>query len=318
MAQRFQHFLERLVDEGFVRIRRNEHAPGTNRWSISYVTEGNRKKVADGVIPVLGKDDRDGSLLLGSERRPVIPKSVWKRRLHDATNWGSPILRAFVGPNPFNYPKSPYAVRDALATVVANRPNAVILDFFAGTGTTLQATCMLNAADGGRRQAILVTNNEVGATDAARLAASGHSIGDDEWEARGIFNLVTRPRCYAVITGEKLDGTPVEGEYEDGTPSTRGSPRTLRFSSWFISTWRTSSSTWCSMALPHSCGYRRVDTVRSSKRAWIQHYGGSSMGGPIIMVCCSTQIDGGPSSISCRREPRPLSLSLTPSRHLRE
>lgn len=65
------------------------------------------------------------------------------------------MLRAFVGSNSFNYPKSPHAVRDTLATVVANKPNALILDFFARSGTTLQATCMLNAADGGRRTSIL-------------------------------------------------------------------------------------------------------------------------------------------------------------------
>lgn len=219
----------RLVDEGFVRIRPNQAAPGTNRWSISYVTEGNRRKVAEGVIPKLGRDERDGSLLLGSERRPVIPKSVWKRRLHDATNWGSPILRAFVGPNPFTYPKSPYAVRDTLSTVVADKPDAVILDFFAGSGTTLQATCMLNAADGGRRQSILVTNNEVGEADANRLEADGHHPGDPEWEARGIYQLVTRPRCEAVVSGVRSDGGAVEGSYEDGTLYSEGFAENVEF-----------------------------------------------------------------------------------------
>ena len=39
-------------------------------------------------------------------------------------------------------------------------PNSTILDFFAGSGTTLHATIQLNAEDGGHRQCILVTNNE--------------------------------------------------------------------------------------------------------------------------------------------------------------
>ncbi len=219
----------RLVGDGFVRIRPNQNAPGTNRWSISYVTKGNRKKVSDHVIPVLGNDDRDGSLLLGNERRPVIPKSVWKRRLHDATNWGSPMLRAFVGPNSFNYPKSPYAVRDTLATVVANKPDALILDFFAGSGTTLQATCMLNAADGGRRTSILVTNNEIGETDNKRLRAKGLYPGDTEWESRGVFELVTRPRCAAVVTGQRGDGSAIEGEYDDGTLYGEGFAENVEF-----------------------------------------------------------------------------------------
>ena len=211
-----------LVEQGFVRIRRNESAPGGNQWSISYVTEGNRKKVKDGVIAVLGRDPRDGSLLLSDEKRPVVPKTVWKRRLHDATNWGSPMLTAFVGSNPFTYPKSPYAVRDTLATMVGENPEALIVDFFAGSGTTLHATCMLNAGDGGRRRCILVTNNEVGEADAAHLSSLGLFPGDPEWEARGVFEVATKPRCTAVITGHRSEGTPVAGEYDDGTAYAEG------------------------------------------------------------------------------------------------
>lgn len=46
----------------------------------------------------------------------------------------------------FPFPKSLYAVRDTLLTVVRDRPNALIpLDFFAGSGTTLHATALINA-----------------------------------------------------------------------------------------------------------------------------------------------------------------------------
>jgi len=185
--------------------------------------------VAEGVIPTVGRDARDGSLVMGSERSPVIPKSVWKRRLHDATNWGKPVLRAFVGPTSFTYPKSPYAVRDTISTIVADTPDAVILDFFAGSGTTLHATCMLNAADGGRRRSILVTNNEVGVAEAGRLASEGHHRGDIAWEGRGIYELVTRPRCEAVVTGARADGSPVEGTYDDGTPYSDGFEENVQF-----------------------------------------------------------------------------------------
>lgn len=218
-----------LVADGFVRIRPNPAAPGSNEWSVSYVTEGNRKKVADGVIPILGRDERDGALILGDDRRPVIPKTVWKRRLHDATNWGSPVLRSFVGANNFSYPKSPYAVRDTLATIVGDKPSALVLDFFAGSGTTLQATCMLNAQDGGTRRAILVTNNEVGEQQAQSLIDAGHYPGDPEWEACGIFEAVAKPRCSAVVSGLRQDDTPVEGEYADGTPYAEGFAESVEF-----------------------------------------------------------------------------------------
>ena len=58
----------------------------------------------------------------------------------------------------FNNPK-PTSLISFLCNFTDN-PNATILDFFAGSGTTLHATMALNAEDGGHRQCILVTNNE--------------------------------------------------------------------------------------------------------------------------------------------------------------
>jgi adenine-specific DNA-methyltransferase len=214
--------LLKLADEGYVRVRKNPAAPGANQWSISYITEGHRSKIASGEIAVLGRDVRDGSLLLGDVHRPVIPKTVWKRRLHDATNWGSPTLRALIGTNPFQYPKSPYAVRDTLDAVVGGQRDALVLDFFAGSGTTLHSVCMLNARDGGSRRCILVTNNEVGDAEADQLANRGLGPGDSEWDAEGIFRRVTQPRCAAAITGIRPDGQPVLGEYSDGTAMAEG------------------------------------------------------------------------------------------------
>ena len=45
--------------------------------------------------------------------------------------------------------------------VTKNKPNALILDFFAGSGTTLHAVNLLNKEDGGHRRCIMVTNNEI-------------------------------------------------------------------------------------------------------------------------------------------------------------
>jgi adenine-specific DNA-methyltransferase len=89
------------------------------------------------------------------------------------------------------------SARDTLELVVKDRPDALIVDFFAGSGTTMHATCMLNAEDGGRRRSILVTNNEVSEEDAKTLARAGHFPGDAEYEAKGIFESATMPRPYA-------------------------------------------------------------------------------------------------------------------------
>jgi adenine-specific DNA-methyltransferase len=113
----------------------------------------------------------------------------------------------------FPFPKSLYAVEDALRFFVSDKPDAVVLDFFAGSGTTAHAVARLNRQDGGRRQCLLVTNNEVSDQEALALTAQGHRPGEDAWEALGICEYVTKPRVRAALTGQTHLGEPVTGAY---------------------------------------------------------------------------------------------------------
>ena len=70
------------------------------------------------------------------------------------------ISNIFDGLNPFSNPKPIGLINYLLNTLSNNK--SIILDFFAGSGTTLHATMQLNAEDGGHRKCILVTNNENG------------------------------------------------------------------------------------------------------------------------------------------------------------
>ena len=63
---------------------------------------------------------------------------------------------------PFDFPKPVSLIKYVLNSITAQVKTATVLDFFAGSGTTLHATMQLNAEDGGHRQCILVTNNENG------------------------------------------------------------------------------------------------------------------------------------------------------------
>lgn len=85
--------------------------------------------------------------------------------------------------------------------------DAIVLDFFGGSGSTTEAVMRLNAEDGGIRQSILVTNNEVSKGDAASLRKAGHHPGDKAWEAKGVFEYVTRPRITTIVTGKREDGS---------------------------------------------------------------------------------------------------------------
>lgn len=82
----------------------------------------------------------------------------------------------------FDYPKPTSLIKECLK--MRNKKDSVVLDFFAGSGTTGQAVLDLNAEDGGTRKFIVCTNNE-----------------------NSIFDKITYPRIKTVITGKRVDGT---------------------------------------------------------------------------------------------------------------
>ncbi|MEU9976084.1 DNA methyltransferase [Streptomyces sp. NPDC051014] len=122
--------------------------------------------------------------------------------------------RSLLGEKRFEFPKSLYAVEDSLRFIVADKPDAVIVDFFAGSGTTAHAVMRLNRQDGGRRRSISVTNNEVSAEEQAGLRSRGLRPGDAEWEALGICDYVTKPRIQAAVTGLTPSGNAVKTDYK--------------------------------------------------------------------------------------------------------
>jgi len=94
--------------------------------------------------------------LVGAYRKP---KTIWHEPKYDASSNGIMLLRQILGRGEhFSYPKSLYAVKDILE--ITSKRNSIILDFFAGSGTTGHAVLELNKQDNGRRQFILCTNNE--------------------------------------------------------------------------------------------------------------------------------------------------------------
>jgi len=80
--------------------------------------------------------------------------SVWTEKKHNANHNGTRLLKKLLGRNMFSYPKSIYTVLDTLKIMTGK--NDIVLDFFAGSGTTGHAVLALNEEDGGNRQFILV------------------------------------------------------------------------------------------------------------------------------------------------------------------
>ena len=199
--------LLKLQSKGYVKLG----ALKDGRMRITMLTKGEVKKVEDGLFPIEGHNE-DGSIICTSEYRAITPTTQWNIASHNARTGGTELLQGIIG-NRFSYPKSLYAVHDTLRFFVDNKPNALIVDFFAGSGTTLHAVNLLNAEDGARRRCIMVTNNEVSDDEAKTLSTRGIQPGDEEWEKLGIAKYVNWPRTVCSIEGHDINGTPLKGNY---------------------------------------------------------------------------------------------------------
>lgn len=123
--------------------------------------------------------------LVEAQNKGVTPKSLWDD-CGTATD-GTKELQSIFGTKAFDTPKPTGLIKKIIN--LAGDSNSLILDFFAGSGTTGQAVLDMNCEDGGNRHFILCTNND----------------GD-------ICTNVTYPRIKTIITGKKSDGS----DYSEG------------------------------------------------------------------------------------------------------
>lgn len=198
------------INKGFVKF--GTWKQGERFRTISYLSEGMERALNNGELEILGKDE-DGTLITGRSFKPIIPLTIWNQPSHGAGDFGSSLLLEIFKSKRFTFPKSLYAVRDTLNFVVKGKKDAIIVDFFAGSGTTMHAVNLLNAEDGGNRHCIIATNNEVSVEEAKTLIEKGYKKGDDEWESLGIAKYVTWPRTVCSIEGKDINGNELKGEY---------------------------------------------------------------------------------------------------------
>ena len=209
-AKRNEETLYPLGDDGKERI-----------WSLGHET---LRSSLDDVRIV---SDRQGRTVIQRKVRASEegsqPSTFWDKPQYSIVENGTVLLERMLGSaQAFPFPKSIYAVADCLRVAGAAREDALILDFFAGSGTTMHATALLNAEDSGNRQCVLVTNNEVSEKAARELAEKGFEPGAPKWEAAGICEAVTWPRIRACFTGKRPDGKAIPNEYIDGRKISKG------------------------------------------------------------------------------------------------
>ncbi len=167
--------LRERMEQGRVRVNGN-----VKRGFVIYILkDGEYAKIERGEFQQSGRAP-NGFLLVEDNDATFVtamPGTQWRIAGHDATQYGSRLLADLLPGRRFPFPKSLYAVEDTLRFFVKDKPKAIILDFFSGSGTTAHAVMRLNRQDGGQRQCISVTNNEV------VLMSKCHCLNEDSVQA---------------------------------------------------------------------------------------------------------------------------------------
>ncbi len=204
--------LKELLDHHFVRVRKNSKGK-PQPYLLHYISYVQIEAIKEGKASIEGYNEDGTAIVVEDEGHIIRPGSAWNISSHNAGTYGSEILAAVIGEKRFTFPKSIYSVLDDLRYFLSGKPNALIVDFFAGSGTTLHAVNLLNAEDGGHRRCVMVTNNEVSEAEAKSLTKQGYKPGDEEWEKLGIACHVTWPRTVCSIEGHDVNGNPLKGNY---------------------------------------------------------------------------------------------------------
>lgn len=221
--------LEERMKQGRVKVGGN----AKRGFTVYVLKDGEYAKVRRGEFREIDRAPNGALQVEPSDAGHVVavPGSQWRIPSHDSTQYGTRLLSQFLPRRKFPFPKSLYAVEDALRFFVKDNREAIVLDFFAGSGTTAHAVMRLNREDDGRRTCIVVTNNEVSANEQASLRKQGLRPGDDDWESHGICEYFTKPRLIAAVTGTTPDGSPIKGDYKftDEFPMAHGLKENIEF-----------------------------------------------------------------------------------------
>lgn len=201
-----------LLEKGYIKAGTANYKT-QQIYPILYLRSGTIDDIDSGKLVIDGYADDNSIIAHYVQQKEQMPQTNWHFKEHSARDYGSNLIRDIFKDKRFTFPKSLYAVKDCLFLFVKNKPNALIVDFFAGSGTTMHAVNLLNVEDGGHRRCIMVTNNEVSDAEAKEMSRRGLKPGDEEWEKLGIARYVTWPRTVCSIEGHDVNGNPLKGNY---------------------------------------------------------------------------------------------------------
>ena len=205
-----------LADEKIILPNNEKGVQKTWRWEW--------RKVMNSLPELSVRKDRSGKDYVYYKRRPhsqgVVSISCWFEAKYSSVEHGTALLKNMFGTSAFSYPKSIYAVMDAIHVAGAYRSDACVLDYFSGSGTTGHAVINLNREDGGQRKYVLVETGHH--FDTVLLPRMKKVVHSPDWKdgkpvsREGISQLFKYVRLESYEdTMDSLEVTPLSEEQHD-------------------------------------------------------------------------------------------------------
>lgn len=123
--------LKVLMENHFVRVKKNTKGK-PQQYLIHYISYVQIDAIKEGKARIEGYNNDGTAIVVEEEGHIVRPGSAWNIPSHNAGTYGSEILAGIIGEKRFTFPKSLYSVVDVLRYFISDKPNALIVDFFAG------------------------------------------------------------------------------------------------------------------------------------------------------------------------------------------
>lgn len=145
-------------EKGYIKVVPNMSKNSKNKYTVQYLSGGIISKIESGEFKTSRMSSDFPTLEVENYRTSgaTIP-TIWTNKSYYTTN-GSNQIKEMIKNKDFPYPKPVDLIKDILRRVTKN--DSLVLDFFAGSGTTAQAVIELNNEIGGDRRVILCTNNQ--------------------------------------------------------------------------------------------------------------------------------------------------------------
>lgn len=153
--------LARDWEKGYIKIVPQNPGKTQNLFTVQYLSDGVIQKIEKGELEThrMSEDARIPTLDVDNYRTAgTTIQTIWTEKAYYTANGGKEITDILGSKKVFSYPKPLAFISEVVQRI--SHVDSVILDFFAGSGTTGHAVIKLNAEDGGNRKFILCTNNE--------------------------------------------------------------------------------------------------------------------------------------------------------------